>query len=118
MNLDNQCEVKMVWTVVIVNGEISAAVARGDCDEIRVADVIASTVNEMHGEWTKRGGVHCVADLQHCGHGLVLGLWGVGLVWFGRARATGSMTSARSISAWSCIAIRCHFEDTVVMPPS
>jgi len=74
MDLDNEGEVNMVWTVVVVNGEISAAVARGDRDEIRVPDEIASTVNEMNGEWTKRRGVHCVADLQHCGHGLVLGL--------------------------------------------
>ncbi len=81
MNLDNEGEVEKVWTVVVVNGEISAAVARGDCDEIRVPDEVASSIDEMNGEWTKRGGVHCVADLQHCGHGLVLGLWGVGLDW-------------------------------------
>ena len=73
VDLDNQCEFEVVGAVVVVNGEVAAAVGRWDGDEVRVPDEVGSAVDEMHGEEAERDGVHSFAELAELfdrGHGV------------------------------------------------
>ncbi len=54
MKFDDQARVKIVRAIVVVNGEVSMAAARGDGDEVGVSHQIGPAVNEVYAEWPER----------------------------------------------------------------